>query len=188
MPQGKAAPARSQLRVDLPTGEAVPVIAVIPMHVPFFAVGSSFCDGRDAGGAGGTTEGVGLAGCCLNDDARIARCHHHRTPLPRLHGLLRGYPAAAAARIDVGNTHTVMNSAQYLEWREKQYDVRETVDVFGAEDDEKPAVPGAARLPAPANHIRQHADCQQPSEAHATMQISTGSPHSIRHLVCIGTR
>ena len=33
---------------------------------------------------------------------------------------------------------------QYLEWREKQYDVRETVDVFGADDDENPIVPGAS--------------------------------------------
>ena len=34
-------------------------------------------------------------------------------------------------------------TSQYLEWREKQYDVRETVDVFGANDDSVPVVPGA---------------------------------------------
>jgi hypothetical protein len=41
---------------------------------------------------------------------------------------------------------------QYLEWREKQYDVRETVDVFGAEDDQHPIVPGV-QLAFPAGRL-----------------------------------
>ncbi len=43
---------------------------------------------------------------------------------------------------------------QYLEWREKQYDVRETVDVFGADDDVNPIVPGASFSPKTCYHTR----------------------------------
>ncbi len=34
-------------------------------------------------------------------------------------------------------------TAQYLEWREKQYDLRVRVDVFGKESSEEPIVKGA---------------------------------------------
>ena len=43
---------------------------------------------------------------------------------------------------------------QYLEWREKQYDLRVRVDVFGQESSEVPIVKGALTYIASADRVK----------------------------------
>ncbi len=43
---------------------------------------------------------------------------------------------------------------QYLEWREKQYDLRVRVDVFGRESSEVPIVKGALTYIASADRVK----------------------------------
>lgn len=47
-----------------------------------------------------------------------------------------------------------LNAAQYLEWREKQYDLRVRVDVFGKDSDHTPLVRGALTYIASENRTK----------------------------------
>ena len=64
-------------------------------------------------------------------------------------------------KVDVGSpdasSHPVLIgllSMQYLEWREKQYDLRVRVDVFGRDSSEVPTVRGALTYIASADRTK----------------------------------
>ena len=68
--------------------------------------------------------------------------YHSGSCIPSVMPLYTG-PVISAGQANAQCCHGCVMHAQYLEWREKQYDVRERVDVFCAASSSEPVVRGA---------------------------------------------
>lgn len=67
---------------------------------------------------------------------------------------------------------TLCACLQYLEWREKQYDVRRHVDIFSKDQPDMPAITGVLVYIATPNRATNHNYLGPASDEHIAQQIA----------------
>jgi len=72
-----------------------------------------------------------------------------------------------------------------LEWREKQYDLRVRVDVFGRESSEVSVVKGALVYIASADHVKNLNYAGKISPVHANLIACECPSHALMELCCL---
>ena len=98
---------------------------------------------------------VSISGMCYTQKSRIRDGHTVSArpwSLKGLTGVLEN--SVTGERCVASPLLRVLSAVQYLEWREKQYDLRVRVDVFGRESLEVPVVRGALTYIASADRVK----------------------------------